>query len=344
MIRKPLNTAWRASRAAGLFEALTDPAPFRQVHLPDDMLRHQPRTPEGTSHTGYHPSLAVQYVRDLEVPQSAREERWVLELDGVYRDAVIYVNGEFAGQRADGYTRFHVPLDPYLRYGETNELRILSRTHQDSRWYTGVGIHREVHLLTGPLLHVAVDGLVVTTPDVEEHQAVVAVRTTVRNESTTTRTVTARTRLIDPDGTEVAADLAPVTVLPREEVVVRQRMLVRNPLRWDVDTPHLYTAHADLLDHAWTADLQSGTPTDTTSTAFGIRTLQVDPVNGLRINGRTVKLRGACIHHDNGLLGAGADAARRGAPRRAAQGRRLQRDPQRAQPDQSSACWTPATG
>ncbi len=298
MIRTPLNVGWSASPAVGFFEAYAAGAPTpRPVHLPHDLLRHEERSPGGTPHTAYFPSATVQYMTHLDIAADAQSRRHVLEFDGVYRDAMVYVNGELAGQCANGYTRFHVPLDPYLRYGASNEIKVVSRTHDDSRWYTGVGIHREVALLTGPLVHLGVDGVQITTPDIDGDRAMVAVATAVINESAVTRTVTVHTRLLDPGGEEVVADSAPVTVLPGDHHVLRQRLRIPSPMLWDTERPSLYTADVALTDE----DAR-----DHSRVQFGIRSLQLDPVAGLRINGRAVKLRGACVHHDNGVLGAAA--------------------------------------
>ena len=299
MIRTPFNTGWSASAAYGFFEAFSGGAPTpREVHLPHDLLRHEERTPEGTAHTAYYPSATVQYTKRFPVTEEQRARRHVLEFEGVYRDAVVFVNGEYAGQSANGYTRFHVPIDAYLRYGRTNEVKVVSRTHEDSRWYSGVGIHREVNLLTGPLLHIDVDGVRVSTPDIEEGRAIAAVATTLRNESASTRTVMVDTRIANQDGELVAGDNAPVTVLPGESAVLRQRMLIREPRLWNMDAPHLYDATVRVT--GGDAEL------DRDRVTFGIRRLQLDTERGLRINGRTVKLRGACVHHDNGVLGSAA--------------------------------------
>ncbi|MFF1253766.1 glycoside hydrolase family 2 TIM barrel-domain containing protein [Pseudarthrobacter sp. NPDC058329] len=299
MMRLPFNTGWTASPSVGFFESIAAGAPVpRTVHLPYDFLRHEERTPDGTSHTAFYPSATVQYVKRFDVTEEQRAQRHVVEFDGVYRDAVVYVNGEHAGQCANGYTRFHVPIDAYLRYGKTNEIKVVARSHADSRWYSGVGIYREVHLLTGPLLHIHHDGVQVSTPDVEDCRAIVSVATTIENSSPTTRTVAVQTKVLDAAGRAVAADLAPVTVLPGESEVLRQRLLVLEPQLWDVDNPHLYEAEIALLD--------GGIEIDRNKAAFGIRKLQLDPQSGLRINGKRLKLRGACIHHDNGLLGAAA--------------------------------------
>ena len=215
----------------------------------------------------------------------------------MYRDAVVFVNGEFAAHQANGYAAFAVTLDPFLRFGETNRITVEARAHKDSRWYTGAGIYRPVHLLVADPTHIALDGTRVTTPDIDDERAVVSVATTVDNAARHTATTRIAWSVAGPDGTEVAATSAPVTVLPGDSSTARVRLSVPDPRLWHPDSPDLYSVIATLSD-------LDGTVIDEETTRFGIRRLQLDPKHGLRINGQTVKLRGACVHHDNGPLGA----------------------------------------
>lgn len=142
------------------------------------------------------------------------------------------------------------------------------------------------------------DGVRVTTPDIDAERAVVEVATTVENDSTELRTHQLVTEICDPAGVLVATDTAPITLDPREPAVARQRLYVPAPSLWGPDSPALYTCTVAL------ADVDAATDVDAAEAAFGIRSLRLDPAHGLRINVETVKLRGACIHHDNGPLGA----------------------------------------
>ncbi|WP_259461134.1 glycoside hydrolase family 2 TIM barrel-domain containing protein [Microbacterium sp. CGR2] len=271
------------------------------VSLPHDAIISLPRSADvaGSGFTGYFPGGAFEYSKTFEVPEEWREKRVSLQFQGVYRDAMVFVNGAFAGQRPNGYTPFRTALDPFLRYGETNTIRVDARTHEDSRWYSGAGIHRDVVLEVTELVHIEQSGLRITTPDIDEQRAVIAVVTPVKNDSITTATVRVRTELRAPDGSVVASDSAPVTLRPTASSVVRQRLYVTKPALWGVDTPNLYVARTILEDADHIQLEEKDTP-------FGIRSVQLDPWSGLRINGETVKLRGACVHHDNGLLGAAA--------------------------------------
>ncbi|QHF24564.1 DUF4982 domain-containing protein [Rathayibacter sp. VKM Ac-2804] len=300
MTTTSFNDGWSVRDKKSIFEALQSAtADAVSVRLPHDALIHRDRTdaPGRTSHTGYFPSAVVEYSTTLDVPEEYRDKRVTLEFQGVHRDAMVYVNEVFAAQRPFGYSTFYVELDAFLHYGAANTIRIEARTHEDSRWYTGVGIHRDVLLHVTELVHVAPEaGVRITTPDIDPRRAVVEIATTVRNQSTGTAQRSVSTVLRAPDGRTVATDTAPITLRAGATSVVRQRLYVQAPQLWDVDSPFLYTAVTTLGD--------TGTAVEERTTRFGIRTLQVDPMEGLRINGTTVKLRGACIHHDNGVLGA----------------------------------------
>jgi beta-galactosidase len=237
------------------------------------------------------------YQKTFHLPEEHRRKRVTLEFEGVYRQAMVYLNGDLAGQCASGYSSFAVKADNFLRYSADNQVRVECRVAEDSRWYSGPGICRDTHLIVGDLVHVALDGVrVVTTPDVDPERAVVEIATVVENEGLATCTVDVVTEVRDSGGNAVAVATARVTVLPGEPATERQRLYVKRPGLWSVDTPALYTAAVTIRDTTGVRDEARVT--------FGIRSLQLDPDHGLRINGEPVKLRGACVHHDNGVIGA----------------------------------------
>jgi beta-galactosidase len=299
MSRHVLTDGWSVRRRTTPFQELAsaDAARWTDVLVPHDAVVSLDRVPD-LAHgetTGYFPGGAFEYRRTLTVPVEWAGRQVQLEFDGVYRDAMVYVNGALAGQQAYGYSRFTVRIDPYLQPGQDNEIRVACRAHQDSRWYTGAGLHRDVTLVLKPPVHLVCDDLRVTTRELDD-QALVEVAVTVANHSTVTVTRRVLVDLVDPDGAVVTQGTVPVTLLPGASGAVRQRLVVDQPLPWDVDTPHLYTARVHLRDGEEELDQEAAT--------FGLRTLQVDARRGLRINGHPVKLRGACVHADNGPLGA----------------------------------------
>lgn len=293
--------AWRAPRGpfAAVQGDLGTPTPVR---LPHDALRDAERSADAPSKGAgaYFPSGAFTYVKTFDAPQDWADRSVQLEFQGAMRDAMVFVNDEFAGNRADGYTRFFVDIKPFLRLGQPNEVRVELRIHQDSRWYSGSGLHRPVLLHVDQPVHVVGDGVRVRTLDLEPDQAVIEVTTTVTNTSAATATAHLTSTVTAADGTEVLTDAVPLTLAPRETATARQRLTLRDPQPWSVEHPHLYS-----LTTSTTTD---GQPDSQTVTTFGLRTIQADPHKGLRINGEPVLLRGACLHHDNGPLGAAAPA------------------------------------
>lgn len=304
MIRVPLHDGWTVGPKLGPFESAADGHGPVEVTLPHDALRDLPRSAgeQQGVHTGYTPGGVFEYVRALDVPDGWRTRTVVLEFEGVYRDAVVFVNGAFVAHETSGYAGFSVVLDPFLRFGEVNRISVEARAHRDSRWYSGAGIYRPVHLVVADPVHIPLDGVQIQTPDIDDEQAVVAVATTVSNATRHTVTTRVRWRIEDPAGAVAAEGESPVTVLPGERAVARARLTVAGPRRWDIDSPELYRLRTALTS-------TEGGELDEDVTEFGIRSLQLDPRHGLRLNGRSIDLRGACVHHDNGMLGAATEPA-----------------------------------
>ncbi|QLD11427.1 glycoside hydrolase family 2 TIM barrel-domain containing protein [Microbacterium oleivorans] len=304
MIRTTLHDGWTVGPKLGPFETAEGDRSPVPVTVPHDALRDLPRSasdPQGV-HTGYTPGGVFEYVRSIEVPDEWRSRTVVLEFEGVYRDAVVFVDGQVVAHEANGYAGFSVVLDPFLAFGSVSRISVEARAHRDSRWYSGAGIYRPVHLVVADPVHIPLDGVHVETPDIDDERAVVAVATTVANTTRHTRTTRLHWRIEAPDGELAAAGESPVTVLPGTAVVARARLVLDDPQRWDIDTPALYRVRSALVD----AD---GRLLDEDVTVFGIRSLQLDPQHGLRLNGRSIDLRGACVHHDNGPLGAATEPA-----------------------------------
>ncbi len=299
MSTNTLNDGWAVRPKVSAFAELGGGAgDWTPVQLPHDALISAARTPEapGGAATGYFPSGAFEYKRSLQVPVDDAGKIIVLEFGGVYRDAMVYVNGALAGQHAFGYSRFTVRIDPYLNVGGDNEVRVTCRAHQDSRWYTGAGIYRAVKLIVKEPIHIAVDGIQIHTREISDSGAIIEVVSTVVNEGRATATVALDTAVTAPSGFAAAGDRTPVTMLPGESATVRHRLTVDEAELWNVESPSLYGCAVRLLHHDRVVDEEN--------VDFGVREISVDSRRGLRINGEVVKLRGASVHSDNGPLGA----------------------------------------
>ncbi|PPG09879.1 MULTISPECIES: glycoside hydrolase family 2 TIM barrel-domain containing protein [unclassified Rathayibacter] len=293
------NDGWEYRTPLGPFSSPNAAgAELTPVRLPHDALRDATRSanaPSGGA-SAYFPDGAYTYLKSFPVPDDWAGKVVQLEFQGVYRHAQVFVNDALAGNRADGYARFFVDITPFLRHGEENTTRVETRSGGDSRWYSGTGIHRPVLLHVHDAVHVVPDGVTVTTVRVEHDQAVVEVATTVVNRGLVTRTVPLVTGIHDPSGRELGEQSDVITLVPGRSGVVRQRFYLPEPALWSVETPTL---------HRVRTRLESAPAVDT---AFGIRVVTVDPRRGLRINGEPVLLRGACVHSDNGVLGAASIA------------------------------------
>ena len=180
----PLNRDWTYRTPLGPFQA-ADAATNAETpaHLPHDAMRDLDRSPQVPSAgaMAYYPGAAFAYLHRLEVPAEWEGSTIHLEVEGAQRRSQVFVNDEFVGNRASGYARFFVELGPYLRYGQTNELRIEVRTGEDSRWYSGAGLHRPVRLHVLPAVHVVPDGVTAATLELDGEVATVEVAITVRS-------------------------------------------------------------------------------------------------------------------------------------------------------------------
>ena len=299
-MRSSFNAGWAVRPKQNPFSELTGaksaPEP---VTLPHDAMIDTQRDPSASHDIAYFPGGVWEYTKRFEAPAEWSDRRVALQFEGVYRDAMVYVNDDFAASESNGYTEFIVDLDPFLRYGEENTIKVDCRAGEDSRWYSGAGIYRPIHLWVQNPVHLAIDGVWVTTPEIDDQGAMVEVAAEVQNDTAHTVTVRMACELRDPAGETVASGDIPVTLRPHATAIGRQRLAVANPARWSADQPHLYSCTTTLAQRD-----DEAAELDRDITAFGIRSLQLDPTHGLRINGETVKLRGACVHHDNGPIGA----------------------------------------
>lgn len=293
----PFNTGWEyRERVSPFEEGFRESREWSAVHLPHDALIGEERAPANGPASGYFPRSAFEYRTRLDAPAEWAERCVYLRFEGVHRGALVYVNDQLAASRPYGYSEFVVRLDPYLRFDDENTIEVQAISGSDSRWYTGAGIYREVALVVGAAVHVPLDGLAVQTASVDPERAVLSVEVELINDTRNTLEVDVCTQVIDSDGTVVACGSGPATLERMGSSKARHRLVVPQPRLWDLTDPHLYTVQARLL--------VDGSEVDVAEATFGIRSLELDPERGLRLNGRTVKLRGTCLHHDNGVLGA----------------------------------------
>ena len=265
------------------------------VDLPHDWdIFEGPNSGKGATGTGggWFKAGKGEYRKTFKTPDS---ELVKLHFEGVYQKAEVYVNGQKAGQHHYGYTPFTVDVTPYL-YKEKRENEVVVKVDNSEqpncRWYSGSGIYRHVWLETMPALHIAENGVFVTTPEVSADKALVLVDVTVQNESQADRNATV----------VVGGAHLMVAVKAGESKTVTTTLYVNNPRLWSPENPTLYEAKVKLKE--------AGNVIDNATAKYGIRTFSFDAENGFVLNGQKVLINGACVHHDDGVLGAMAfDAA-----------------------------------
>jgi len=276
------------------------------VTLPHDAMISEPRTEDSVAegNIGWYVGGDYEYVKRFDAPEDWRGRALLIELESVSRDAEVYINGQKAAERPYAYTNFYVDPAPYLKYGGENELRVVAHNSQqpNSRWYPGTGIYRPVwlHYADGP--HIPVNGLRIRTVSINPATVEISVRTTAPGTVSVgifqgERSVAvSRGESVHVGGyTAVPATFGKSarTVSPAQKCEYEAKLTVTVPdaKLWDCEHPNLYTCKATF-------------GSDECVETFGIRELRWTPDAGMTINGERVILRGSCIHHDNGVLGA----------------------------------------
>ena len=263
----------------------------------------KPANPDSLNggNTGFRDGDVYIYVKMLHAPDEYREKTVMLKFEGVYMNAFVYVNGQIAAKSPFGYTTFYAPLNDFLKIGENNEIRVQVRAGAmtNSRWYSGAGIYRDVYLLESELTHIIPEEVQIKTENADEDYATLKVSVELENKTAAPQNLVVETVIRDSEEKETGKEVTHATLFGSESRTVKQRILVENPDLWSAESPSLYTYEAKVYE-----DTEEKKLLDEAKDTFGIRTLSVDAKRGFRVNGKTVNLRGGCIHHDSGLLGA----------------------------------------
>ena len=299
MKRIDFNKGWTC-------RCLTREEEARAVTLPHDAMISEPRTEDSVAegNIGWYIGGDYEYVKRFDAPAEWQGKALLIEFEGVSRDAEVFINGEKAAERPYAYTNFYVDAAPFLRFGEENEIRVVARNtdQPNSRWYPGTGIYRPVWLFLGDEARIPVNGVQIRTLSILPATIEVRVRTSqpgpVKVEVLSKDGVLARAEGVSGSAGgyyPVAAKFgsSAQTVSPAQACGYAAviRMEIPGARLWSCEEPHLHTCRVSFAE-------------DVVEETFGIRDLKWDADNGLTINGQRVILRGACIHHDNGVLGA----------------------------------------
>ncbi len=291
---------WRFSKADPPTAMIAgfDDSSWRIVNVPHDWSVEGPFTADYASGTGYAPGGVAWYRKHFMLDPADKDKCVAIEFDGVYQNSEVWINGQFVGRRPYGYASFQYDLTDFVRFGSDNVLavRVDHTKFSDSRWYTGSGIYRHVRLHLDDKLHVGQWGVYVTTPEITYDTALIRAETTVRNDYDEARDFSVETTIFSPRRREIARlSISGNTEAGSTETLVTQ-VRIGQPQFWSVESPSLYTLRTRVLT--------GGTVVDEEMTPFGIRTIQFDPDHGFFLNGKPMKLKGVCLHHDAGCLGA----------------------------------------
>jgi len=238
------------------------------------------------------------YRKTFTLPAAAHGREFTLLFDGAYMNADVWLNGRHLGTHPYGFTGFYYDITEALKFGaDKNVLAVRLDVEQPScRWYSGAGLYRDVWLIETAPVHVATWGTYITTPQVSPKAAEVRIQTTVDNDSPAARQIQLTTTLLDPEGDAVGSAKKVSQIDANGHAIFDQSITVANPRLWSLDSPVQYKAVTRVSSSAGTLD--------STSTPFGVRTIQFTVDKGFFLNGKHVIIQGVCDHHDLGALGS----------------------------------------
>ncbi|HQZ24900.1 MAG TPA: glycoside hydrolase family 2 TIM barrel-domain containing protein [Flavobacterium sp.] len=273
---------------------------WRTLNLPHDWSiegQFDEKSPAGYGGGSLNGGLGW-YKKSFKVALENKEKITSIIFDGVYRNSQVWINGHYLGKRPNGYIGFQYDLSPYLNYGDKiNEIivKVDNSKQPNSRWYSGSGIFRNIWLETTNKLHVDQWGTYITTSKVTAQTASVHIETTLKNRYNSSKSAVVTTTIFK-NYTKITSATQNVTIAANASQVQNQDIIVKNPVLWSVEKPEQYTA-------VTTISIES-TIIDEYKTNFGIRNFKFDLNKGFILNGKQVKIKGVCMHHDLGPLGS----------------------------------------
>lgn len=299
------NENWKfyLGDASGADGEQFDDSAWKNVDLPHDYSIDQEYTTAGEAESGYKLGGIGWYRKNFKVDKSLKGKSIRIDFDGVYMDSTVWINGHRLGNHPYGYSPFSYDITEYLRFGELNTIAVkVNHQTPSSRWYSGSGIGRDVDLVVTDPVHVERDGVVVTTPELAADKTNVKthLKTVLTNKGVEAASVTVA-QTVFPRGGTLDQQIAHVesivtTIAAGKSATVEQDALAANPTLWTVDAPTLYTVRTEIK--------QNGKVVDTYDVDFGYRFFSFDADTGFSLNGQNMKLKGVCMHHDQGALGS----------------------------------------
>lgn len=275
-----------------------DDSEWRKLSLPHDWAIEGPFSNNNNARTGGLPVHGTAWYRKhFNLKEKLSDKVISVEFDGAMNNAQVWVNGKFAGNRPYGYIGFELDITPFVNFGKDNVIAVkLSPEDLSARWYPGAGIYRNVYLKVNNKLYIPQWGTKIISTNITNINAEVNITSSVCNQSNTQQTAKLKTTIFDKNKKEVSTTTSDIIIQANTTGYVDQKINIKNPLKWDIKTPHLYKAISKIYS--------KGKLVDSFETSFGIRTIEFSSKKGFELNGKTVKLNGVCMHHDLGPLGS----------------------------------------
>jgi beta-galactosidase len=274
---------------------------WRLLNLPHDWAiegEFSEKNP-ATAGGGALPGGIGWYRKTFSIKELNKGKLAYIDFDGVYRNSEVWINGHYLGKRPYGYSSFRYELTPYLNYGNKNNIiavKVDNSQQPNSRWYSGSGIYRNVWLVFTDKVAIDHWGIYITTSEVNEQSSKLIIKTKIRNRNSSDQAVIVNTIILDAIGNEVAK-VSVSSVIKKDTISeIAQELVVENPKLWSDSNPYLYTIVNQIeIDKKIVDDNEI---------AYGIRSFDFDVDKGFILNGKQVKIKGVCDHHDLGCLGA----------------------------------------
>ncbi len=250
----------------------------------------------GKNATAFTVGGTAWYRKSFVLDKNSTNKKVYIHFDGVYMNSDVWINGQHLGNHPNGYTSFVYDLTPYLKpIGQKNVIAVeVKNEGYNSRWYSGSGIYRHVWLSVLNKTHIENWGVQIVSKDVSEQSANIHITTQIKKETANNLPFSITTEVYDANGKMVAMQNTEGVLSNKSEQIIT----LKNPNTWNIETPYLYKAKVILK--------QKGKKIDEYTQNFGVRSINFNAKTGFTLNGKNVKLKGGCIHHDNGCLGAAA--------------------------------------
>jgi beta-galactosidase len=282
--------------------AVLKPEDWKEVSLPHDWCIEGSFVNDNSigsspAVSGYLPGGIGFYRKEFEMPVTDKGKKISIEFDGIFRNSTVWVNGQLIGNHQSGYTPSNYDLTDVLRYGKEGKNVILVKvdaTENEGWWYEGCGIYRHVWLTKTDRLHVDRFGTFVTIVSVSTKEAIVDIKTTLKNEYLVTKTFTLFSKVVDNKGVLMDAKTSTQLIEPFREIQISQKEAIQKPLLWSPETPNIYKVLTEVIEN--------GNIIDTFETTFGVRTIEFNR-NGFFLNGKLYPVKGTCNHQDFAGIG-----------------------------------------